>query len=158
MIRFANETDFENLAQVYQKIAVAEKVPAVFNWNFENALTELRLAKTLVYELSEQPVSFISYRELVDALEITALGTAPNFRRCGYLEALLAKLSAIAAQQDKPIWLEVHELNRAALALYQKWGFVLVQNRKKYYPDGASALVMTREKVPSQSICKLPLG
>ncbi|MBC7419523.1 MAG: GNAT family N-acetyltransferase [Bdellovibrio sp.] len=147
MIRFANAVDHTALSDVYQKIADAVLAPAVFNWNTEKALQELKVAKTLVYANLGIIVSFISFRESAEALEITALGTIPICRKQGYLEALLLQLTDIAAQHDKPLWLEVHELNSAARQLYQKWGFELVQNRKNYYPDGASTLVMTRSNV-----------
>lgn len=145
MIRAAIAKDFIPLSSLYQQIAASVESPALFNWDADKALAELHQAQTLVFELEQQMISFISYRESDQAFEITALGTGPAWRRHGYLEALLRELTHIAAQHSKPLWLEVHALNQAALRLYQKWGFVLVSSRKDYYPDGASALLMTRE-------------
>ena len=145
MIRFAEMADHPKLAELYQLIAQAGITPAFFNWDLDKALTELKVAKTLIYSDQSKIHSFISYQESVDALEITALGTHPQSRKQGFLQSLMSTLCAIAAQHSKLLWLEVHELNAPAVQLYQKWGFVLVRIRPNYYSDGAGAMVMTKE-------------
>jgi ribosomal-protein-alanine N-acetyltransferase len=48
-------------------------------------------------------------------------------------------------------WLEVRTGNAAAIALYRRFGFVEAGCRKKYYADGADALVMERSAAVPRS-------
>jgi ribosomal-protein-alanine N-acetyltransferase len=47
------------------------------------------------------------------------------------------------------MFLEVAERNGAARALYAAAGFAAAGRRRRYYPDGADALVLRRSLTPS---------
>jgi ribosomal-protein-alanine N-acetyltransferase len=50
-----------------------------------------------------------------------------------------------ASQKKVQVWLEVRESNHTAINMYEKAGFVLIEQRKNYYPavDGKEdALIM----------------
>jgi len=47
----------------------------------------------------------------------------------------------------KSLFLEVRPTNKSALAVYQKLGFIEVNRRKRYYPDGEDCLVMGKENI-----------
>ncbi len=146
MIRFAVASDHTALAMLYQKIADTNQ-SASFNWNYEKAVSEINVARTILLLDHQGIQSFITFRETADLIDITALGTDPLFRRRGLVDQLLSELAAYAAQQSKSIGLEVHELNFSAIQLYEKWQFKVIRTRQSYYSDGKNALVMIRANI-----------
>ncbi len=83
----------------------------------------------------------------VDEVHLLNLTVAPALQRQGWGQFMLEALVAWSVQQGAHwLWLEVRLSNRAAIALYQRRGFVNVGRRKKYYPDAKGtredALVM----------------
>jgi ribosomal-protein-alanine N-acetyltransferase len=93
---------------------------------------------------------FALSRLAADEAEILTIAVDPAFRKAGVGRDLLrAHLSAVAMAGAAHIFLEVDENNSAALALYARFGFVKVGERRGYYkqPGGksASALVMRRD-------------
>lgn len=76
--------------------------------------------------------------------EILNLAVHPAYRRSGIATALLTH---VLARSGSTLFLEVRESNRAALALYQKFGFREIGHRANYYnsPDEA-AIVMRLQK------------
>ena len=85
-----------------------------------------------------------------DEAEILTIAVDRALRKAGVGRDLLrAHLSQVAGAGAARIFLEVDEQNTAALALYARFGFNKVGERKGYYKraDGAaaSALVMRRD-------------
>jgi len=73
---------------------------------------------------------------------------AADHRRAGVAAALLEEVHALAAAGGADrVLLEVREDNADALAFYAARGFVEVDRRRRYYRDGATAVVL-----------RLPLG
>jgi ribosomal-protein-alanine N-acetyltransferase len=90
---------------------------------------------------------FILTRMALDEAEILTVAVAPERRRCGVGDTLLAThLRSLAALGVQRLFLEVDTGNAAARALYAGRGFYPVAERKAYYRgDGAAqanALVM----------------
>ena len=80
----------------------------------------------------------------VDEGQITNIATHPDHRRRGLgaavVEALLCEARARALSF---VTLEVRESNAAAIALYQKFGFVVVGRRPRFYTEPVeTALIM----------------
>ncbi len=141
-LRLASSEDHEFLATISDQIFNTVENKAFYNWSPESFRAELKIAQVLVLESGEQIVSFIAYRDQAEFIEIMALGTVPTGQKKSFQMALMGELQVIAARQRKPILLEVHSENIKAMGLYQKTGFILLNHRKKYYADGADALVM----------------
>ena len=76
---------------------------------------------------------------------IASIGVAEPDRRRGVGELLtLGAIEAAAATECDELTLEVRASNEAAQALYRKYGFRVVGERKGYYVDeGEDALIMT---------------
>ncbi len=87
-------------------------------------------------------VGFLYFWRVPDGLEIIDLGVHPDFRGRGLGEALMQKLIAKVQNESTKIFLEVAETNVAALGLYQKLGFQILQKRQNYYGQQQDALVM----------------
>lgn len=95
---------------------------------------------------------FVLARVAADEAEILTLAVAPEARRRGHGAALLAAAMAQAvARGAAAMFLEVSERNAAAGALYVRAGFAEAGRRRRYYADGADALVLRRGLIPASS-------
>ncbi len=90
-------------------------------------------------------VAMLGYAE-VHLLNFTI---AKPFERQGWAKVMLdwcVAWSNISMPSHWPtaesIWLEVRASNTRALSVYQKFGFLAMQVRKKYYPNQEDAVVM----------------
>lgn len=91
----------------------------------------------------DKPVAFTALIRLPPAWEIPVLATHPDHQGRGYMRKLLQQLFDTICQGAE-IWLEVHEANAPARALYQTLGFVEVGRRPRYYADGGTAVLLSR--------------
>lgn len=74
---------------------------------------------------------------------VVTLGVAQEAQRQGLGEALLRACEARLA--PRRIRLTVRRSNKAALGLYHKCGYAIIQVREGYYPDGEDGLVMEQQ-------------
>ena len=90
-------------------------------------------------------VGFALARCVSDEAELLfiVVGTSHRGRGMGamLLECLLKEVGNRGA---KTLFLEVSESNHPAQKLYDKLGFARVGLRERYYPDGTSALVLSK--------------
>ncbi len=88
------------------------------------------------------PEGFILIRAVADEAEILTLAVAPDFRRRGVAESLLAEaVRMLRAGGTHRLFLEVAEDNAPARTLYEKHGFAATGRRAKYYERGPSGRV-----------------
>lgn len=81
---------------------------------------------------------------IADEAHITILAVHPDYRHQGLGQLLLQTLLTLAQRRSlKWATLEVRISNEAAIALYKKFGFESVGQRKRYYQDtGEDALIL----------------
>ena len=85
---------------------------------------------------------------VADIAELQRIAVDASRRRGGVAGALLDEVVRLAVRQGADrILLEVREDNAGALGFYAARGFVEVDRRRRYYRDGATAVVL-----------RLPLG
>jgi ribosomal-protein-alanine N-acetyltransferase len=78
-----------------------------------------------------------------DIAELQRIAVDPSHRRGGVASALLAGVVAAAATTEADrLLLEVRVDNRGALAFYAARDFVEIDQRPRYYADGATAVVL----------------
>jgi ribosomal-protein-alanine N-acetyltransferase len=96
---------------------------------------------------SGRVVAFCNYWLVTDELHILNIAVHPNERRHGHASYLLRHILSEAHRASfRVLSLEVRVSNRAAQALYRKFGFREVGRRPKYYADtGEDALLMDLE-------------
>ena len=93
-------------------------------------------------EKDKEMVGFLAIQQLVGELEITNIAVKEAYQGCGLGSQLLTNLDQI----DFPIFLEVRASNTSAQALYQKFGFKVIGERKQYYHNPIEdAIIMKRE-------------
>ncbi|MGY2704613.1 ribosomal protein S18-alanine N-acetyltransferase [Nocardioides sp. HB32] len=78
-----------------------------------------------------------------DIAELQRIAVDPAHRRTGLATLLLDAVIGAAWEGDADrLLLEVREDNAGALAFYAARGFVEVDRRRRYYRDGATAIVL----------------
>jgi [ribosomal protein S18]-alanine N-acetyltransferase len=102
--------------------------------------------------LDERPeliVGFVGLWVMPDEAHIVTIATRGTHRHRGIGEMLLIRAIEIAqVRGEAMVTLEVRVSNEAAIALYEKYGFVEVGRRKRYYSDnGEDAYILTVDSV-----------
>jgi [ribosomal protein S18]-alanine N-acetyltransferase len=81
-----------------------------------------------------------------DLAELQRVGVIAAHRRQGLASALLDALVALARDGGADrLLLEVREDNHGAAAFYAARGFTEIDRRRRYYRDGATAVVLLRD-------------
>lgn len=125
-------------------------------WTEEMFLSELRagehaenlVARAVVEEGTKpQIVGYICLWVLEDELHINNIAVHPQFRQQGIAQRLLSYALELGRKRGvKSAVLEVRASNRAAQALYEKFGFKVVGVRRRYYTHPTEdALIMRKD-------------
>lgn len=115
-----------------------------FPWTKEqikHEIIENKIAFNLgLFNKNSELIGYSLSHLLLDELHINNFAIDNQFREKGLGRYLLE--NTIHRSKAKLAYLEVNEFNKAAIALYTKYGFKLIHTRERYYPDGANALIM----------------
>lgn len=131
-----NDADFFERAQDFEEGWTEEMV--------RSSLSHGRL-KGFVWEESGVPVSAVIFESAAETADIECVYTLPAFRKRGLARALIESAVRRAKEEGaEQVFLEVREDNAPAAALYESLGFARAGERKKYYKDGAAAIVMVK--------------
>ena len=107
---------------------------------------ELPTVGYLVAELAGEVVGHAVTSLAGDVAELQRIAVAGGHRRHGIASALLDAVRERAAGAGaERVLLEVREDNAGAIAFYGRAGFVELARRRRYYADGATALVLQVE-------------
>lgn len=115
------------------------------SWSLQHFVDELGnpVSQIDLYWHQDHLAGFLCSWLIAGELQIQNLATLPDMRRRG----IAARLLEHALQRSRragleSVSLEVRTGNAPAIALYQKFGFVVAGRRPAYYPDGEDALLM----------------
>ncbi|WP_411823604.1 GNAT family N-acetyltransferase [Leptospira sp. 'Mane'] len=136
-IRALSEEDLPLLAGLEKQCFPGEE------WTSKMLASHLEYHQAFVWE-EENVMSYALVCETPWEVEIFRIATIPTYQRKGAALRLLQSVLEKFATKD--FFLEVKESNSAALSLYEKSGFSVLEKRKKYYPDGSTAIIMLRKK------------
>jgi [ribosomal protein S18]-alanine N-acetyltransferase len=119
---------------------------------FYNEVDSNKLARYFVGRYCGNIVAYGGIWTILEDSHVTTIAVDPQCRRRGFGEAMLLRLidEAVACGST---WmtLEVRAGNTAAQALYKKYGFTTVTERKGYYSDNnENALVMWAGNLKSE--------
>ena len=135
--------------------ATVEDVPAVARleaelfgvdaWSADGVLEELTGDRrtALVADQDGRVVGYVVTLDSGDVVDLQRVAVHPAHRRRGLARELLA-----AAGTGSRMLLEVASGNEPALAFYAAEGFTEIHRRRRYYRDGADAVVMERPGTP----------
>jgi ribosomal-protein-alanine N-acetyltransferase len=117
--------------------------PAGEAWDVAVMAAELSMPG--VFGFVAEVGGMILARAVAGEAEILTLAVHPAARRRGLARALVEAVAAHASRAGATrLFLEVSVANQAARALYSGAGFAQVGTRRRYYPDGSDALVLSR--------------
>ena len=121
---------------------------------FRQELESNRLARYVVARDGALVVGYAGLWLMVDEAHITTFAVSPECRRQGIGEALLQAMLRIAESVGAGVaTLEVRVSNLPARRLYEKYGFVPVGVRPRYYTDNnEDALIMTTGELRSREM------
>ncbi|WP_051468379.1 ribosomal protein S18-alanine N-acetyltransferase [Actinomadura oligospora] len=111
--------------------------------------------RTRHYVVAEEAGEIIGYAGLAaaaDQADVQTIGVKEDRRGSGVGAALLTELLDEASRRGSvQVFLEVRADNDSARRLYERFGFVRVGLRRRYYqPSGVDAVVMCREMRPKR--------
>jgi ribosomal-protein-alanine N-acetyltransferase len=111
----------------------------------EGVLGRLPTVHYLVAEAGGRVVGHAAASVVGDIAELQRIAVDPAYRRHGVASELLAAVVDLArAGEADRLLVEVREDNAGALAFYGARGFVEIDRRRRYYRDGATAVVLRR--------------
>jgi len=102
-------------------------------------------SETLLIEENKLILGYFIYRKLFSEYHILNFGVSPLRQNEGIGSSLI-KYFLNDLENISTVFLEVKKSNFPAINIYKKNGFKVCGERKKYYTDGSSALLMNYEK------------
>jgi [ribosomal protein S18]-alanine N-acetyltransferase len=104
-------------------------------------------------ETTDFIVGYVGVWLLVDQAHIVAIAVREEYRRRGLGELLLVEAIDLALNsRQESVTLEVRRSNASAQTLYEKYRFLKVGTRKRYYSDNhEDAIIMTTPPIGSDS-------
>jgi ribosomal-protein-alanine N-acetyltransferase len=160
------ETEAE--AQAVRRLAYSD-LPAVISierrsfpapWSLAMFVLELSkpssvcLAAVGQSDSGERLVGYLVCSRYADVWHLMNIAVEPSLLRQGIASSMIERLLEVAGPAE-PYTLEVRPSNPAAIALYERFGFVSAGTRPRYYADtGEDALIMWRTEEagsPSQA-------
>ena len=116
-------------------------------WNYNVFKEELQSenSKYLVAKLNNEIIGFAGIKIIIDEADIMNIVTKKAYRNQGIGTFLLNGIITLCKKLNlSSISLEVNEINKLAIHLYENFGFKKVGNRKNYY-NNYNAILMTKE-------------
>jgi [ribosomal protein S18]-alanine N-acetyltransferase len=132
-----------------------EEMTGLSKWGWDAYLEELSRPEAVMLaarrdapdpSTGKRLIGFAAARVNADELHINNIGVRPESRRRGVGAALLGACLELGARRGARLAvLEVRAGNVAARALYERLGFAVVGERRRYYKEPVEdALIMTR--------------
>ena len=118
-------------------------------WTFSHFLYEVHNPHSISYvALSENEniMGYIITHHIIENISVLNLAVNNDFRRKGVATKLLHQMYLIARNENVlKIDLEVRESNSDAISLYKRENFIISGERKNFYSDGETAIIMYKE-------------
>lgn len=130
----------------YADLAFIHQTSFLDSWDeetFEALLTTFGTKGIVLYQ-NTKAIGFILYRQAFDDSEILTFCILPEEQNKGYGHQLLQEMIKILKKPGK-CFLEVSNINKEAIYLYEKNNFRIVHIRKDYYGEKKDAYMMMRE-------------
>ena len=140
------EIDRKKFKRFHKDILEIEKNSFPSPWRLPQFLDELTNPVSHLWGLLEEEriVGYICFWMVADEIHIMNIAIHPDMRKKGLATFILKRLIEMATDKGATqIWLEVRPSNRAAISLYNGFGFKEMGVRKGYYTDThADAIIM----------------
>lgn len=139
MIREANFNDIDSI----------DNLGKLINDNFNNVfnvydILENNISRIYVYEKNNKVIAFLHIEVLYENADIINIVVNPEYRNQYIASLLLSYMINNLNNNIETITLEVSADNTAALNLYKKFNFEIINERKNYYKN-KSAYIMRKK-------------
>ncbi len=144
VVRLAEAHDLQVMVDIHQQSFVE-------GWSPESLSSTLSVpgAAALIVELAGVAYGFVQFQWVAGEAEINTICVSPNYRRQHFGRDLITGLlTHLKTMQTTKVFLEVAADNKAALSLYQHFGFETFGRRKNYYANGQDAVTMAKVLSP----------
>ncbi|HEX2062767.1 MAG TPA: ribosomal protein S18-alanine N-acetyltransferase [Thermoanaerobaculia bacterium] len=122
-----------------------ESFPAPWRAEFFASEIQAEGRFNLVAKKDGVVVGYLFAMWIFDEMHVNKIAVDAGHRRQGIADALMERCFAFAREHHiVTISLEVRQSNEGAQEFYRHLDFVPTFLRKRYYPDGETAVVMTR--------------
>lgn len=99
----------------------------------------------LVATLNNTLIGYIGLSYVLDTADIISIVVKKDYTKNGIASLLLREIISFCYKKEiKNIFLEVRKSNTPAQALYNKFGFFKISERKKYYNNIEDAYIYTK--------------
>jgi len=136
--KLCNKTDMKTVAMMEEKYIECP-------WS-ESTLLESFGQDSYVFVKAEEDGNLLGYGSVqivLDEGNINNIAVDENFRNKGIASGILNNIISHCKERRVSImFLEVNEHNKSAIALYTKFGFEKIGERKNYYKSG-NAIIMS---------------
>ncbi len=151
MIRQLKEDDIYKIIELENKTLNTSLGVNILNEALKNEMSYF-----FVFEENENIIGYISTMFDGNIVEILNFCVEPSYQNKGYGTNLLIYIDNYFYQLNaKSMILEVDSDNLKAINLYKKFGFELINIRKKYYKNGHDALVLNHNLITCADIYDL---
>ncbi len=140
-LRPVSEDDLEALVKI-------DAINSPEPWTLTHFKEELKkpYSKTLVLtddETDTQVIGFITYWVQVEGVSLLNISVHPDWKNLGFGQKLMrAMINEAVRDEIAKIALEVRESNLGAIRLYERSGFKKTHERKNFYHNGETGIVM----------------
>lgn len=128
------------------EIAELDKECFAIPWSQDAFRSEMEnsFASYIVAKIENKCVGYCGFWQAYDEGDITNVAVSPKCRRMGIGSMLIERIIKEARKKELiSLNLEVRKSNLPAQKLYEKYGFLVVGERKNYYSDNKEdALIM----------------
>lgn len=122
-----------------------ESFPAPWRVEFFTSEIHAEGRFNLVAKIDGIIVGYLFAMWIFDEMHVNKIAVEAKHRRHGIADALMAHCFTFAREHDiATISLEVRQSNEGAQEFYRHLDFAPAFLRRRYYPDGETAVVMTR--------------
>jgi [ribosomal protein S18]-alanine N-acetyltransferase len=148
-IRRMQPGDLEAVAEIDSLSFSLPWPKSSFEYELKNPVSRLWVAETSDPPAPPRIIGMICTWVIETEGHIATFAIHPEFRRQGLGAKLLSHALLEAAQEGvELVYLEVRRSNRAAIEMYQSFGFEITGLRPRYYSDNhEDAFMMTLQKV-----------
>ncbi len=138
--RAADASDLDAIHQLE-----CDSFPAPWRWEFFESELRASGRLNLVATRGGRLVGYVFAMWLFEEMHVNKIAVVKEEQRRGIARLLMDRCLEFAREHDiATISLEVRESNRGAQDFYRRLDFQPVYVRPRYYPDGESAVVMSR--------------
>ena len=142
---------FKNLSDKFcDQVFDIERASIGEPWSFGQIQDLVSDAKAVarVGIIDSQVVCYYSFYNICNEGNINNLAVKQDFRGKGIGKLLIEDMLQVAKGMNlSSLTLEVNEKNLVAIALYQKFGFVIEGKRPKFYAGVDDALIMWKRNI-----------